>query len=357
MVTLKNIFDLESIKKHIVKKQNSVRDILTLFDELAADSILFLVDDDEKLIGSLTDGDIRRGIIRGLGLEDEIVKFAQLKPQSLRKNSYNLSKIKEWKSNHYKIIPIVDDENKILDIVNFRLQKSYLPIHAIIMAGGKGSRLRPLTLDTPKPLLKVGNKPIIEYNIDCLKSYGVRNITLSINYLGEQLLDYFGDGKSKDLTIDYVKEKEPLGTIGSVKLIEKFGFDYLLVMNSDLLTNINYEALFEKLLTEEGDMIVATIPYEVKIPYGVIETDGERISALKEKPTYTYYSNAGIYIFKKEYVSLIPGNECFNATDLIEVLYKQGKKVIHFPILDYWLDIGNPTDFEKAQNDVKFIKF
>jgi dTDP-glucose pyrophosphorylase len=348
---------MKVIDKHIIDKNISIRQVLSRLDELSWDAILFLVDENKKLIGALTDGDVRRGLIKGLSLEDSITSFVKTNPKFFRKGEFNLAEMQEWRTNNLKIIPVLDEDNKIIDIVNFRLQKSYLPIDSVIMAGGKGTRLRPLTLDTPKPLLKIGGKPIIEYNVDRLKDFGIRNITLTIKYLGEQLVDYFGDGKSRKLNIGYITESEPLGTIGAVSLIENFHNDYILVMNSDLLTNINYEDMFRDLLDKDGDMIVATTPYEVQIPYGVIETEGDRIIALKEKPTYTYYSNAGIYIFKKKYVDLIPKEKHFNATDLMEALYTQGNKVIHYPILDYWLDIGKPHDFEKAQKDIKHIKF
>jgi len=348
---------MKNLEKHIITEKQTVRQVLSKLDFLASDAILFLVNDDLELIGSITDGDVRRGLIKGLGLEDKIIKFTQAKPKFFRKNQFDLSQMREWREKNFKIIPVLNEDNQIVDIINFRFQKSYLPIDAVIMAGGVGSRLRPLTLDTPKPLLKVGDKPIIEYNVDRLKNFGIRNITLSIKYLGQQLVDYFGTGEQKELNINYVEEDEPLGTIGSVSLIGNFLNDYVLVMNSDLLTNIDFEDIFKDLVDKEADMVVATTPYEVQIPYGVIETEGDKIVALIEKPTYTYYSNAGIYIFKKEYVDLIPKNGHFNATDLMEALYSNGKKVVHYPILDYWLDIGKPHDYEKAQKDIKHIKF
>ena len=348
---------MKSIEQHLITIKFSVREVLARLDKLSSDAILFIIDEEQKLIGSLTDGDIRRGLIKGLGLEDHITKFIQGNPKFFRKGEFDLNQMQEWRAEDFKIIPVLGEDNRVIDIVNFRLQQSYLPIDAVIMAGGKGARLRPLTLNTPKPLLKVGKKPIVEYNIDRLKKFGIRNITMTINYLGQQLIDYFGDGVDRDLNIGYVEENEPLGTIGSASLIKQFFNDYILVMNSDLLTNISYEDMFKDLLDKEGDMVVATIPYEVEIPYGVIETEGDIIVALKEKPTYTYYSNAGIYIFKKEYVDLIPKGRHFNATDLMEVLYSNNRKVVHYPILDYWLDIGKPHDFEKAQNDIKHIKF
>jgi dTDP-glucose pyrophosphorylase/CBS domain-containing protein len=351
------IFNVKTINKHIIDKNISIRQVLSKLDELSWDAILFLVDENKKLIGALTDGDVRRGLIKGLSLEDEIILFAKTNPKFFRKGEFNLSEMQGWRANNLKVIPVLDAEDKIIDIVNFRLQKSYLPIDAVIMAGGKGTRLRPLTLDVPKPLLKIGGKPIIEYNVDRLKDFGVRNITLTIKYLGQQLIDYFGNGEDRDLNIGYTEEDTPLGTIGSVALIEDIHNDYVLVMNSDLLTNINYEDMFKNLLDKGGDMIVASTPYEVSIPYGVIETEGDNIVALKEKPTYTYYSNAGIYIFKKKHIDLIPKGEHFNATDLMEELYTNNKKVLNYPILDYWLDIGKHHDFEKAEKDIEYIKF
>lgn len=348
---------MEHIQKHLISVDASVREVLTKLDILASDAILFLIDENKRLIGSLTDGDIRRGLIKGLDLETPIKEFTQANPKCFVKGDYSLAQMEEWREKNYRIIPVVNRQQEIIDIVNFRQQKSYLPIDAVIMAGGKGKRLRPMTLHTPKPLLKIADKPIIEYNVDRLQSYGVKNLTISVNYLGEQLKDYFGDGTKRNIKIDYVSEVEPIGTIGAIRLVESFENDYVLVMNSDLLTNINYEDLFKEMQEKEADMIVATTPYEVKIPYGVVETANELITDLKEKPTYTYYSNAGIYILKKEMIEYIPHNQHFNATDLMEVLMQANRRVVHYPILCYWLDIGKPDDFEKAQKDVKHIAF
>jgi len=345
------------INRHLIESTVSVRQILERLDKLAADAIIFLVDDQKRMVGSITDGDIRRGLIKGLTLEDEVTKFVQPNPKFFKKDVFNIDDLIKWRLNNYKIIPVLDAEDKICDVVNFRIQKSFLPIDAIIMAGGEGTRLRPLTLDTPKPLLKVGGKPIIEYNVDRLREFGIRNLSISINYLGEQLISYFEDGSQKEMNIKYVEEETPLGTIGAARQVEEFFNDYVLVMNSDLLTNVDFEEMFQELVSKDADMIVATVPYEVNIPYGVIELEGDEIVNLKEKPTYTYYSNAGIYIFKKTHIQKIPKNEHFNATDLMEALYNGDGKVIQYPILDYWLDIGKHHDFEKAQKDVKHIKF
>lgn len=342
---------------HIVLKSEHVREALRRLDTLAQDAVLFVVDDNKQLIGSITDGDIRRGLINGLELESPIEKFANASPKYIKQNTYSPQELDNYRNKKYKIVPIVDERGRIVDLINFRLQYSTLPVHAVIMAGGKGMRLRPLTLDTPKPLLKVGGKPIVEYNIDRLRSFGIHHLVISVKYLGQQIIDYFGDGADKKMNISYVEEDQPLGTLGAVTLIPEFKEDYILVMNSDLLTNINFEDMFNAFMQADADIIMATTPYEVNIPYGVVEMTGDEVSALVEKPTYTYYSNAGIYIVKREHFNLIPKDQKYNATDLIDSLLSQNKRVLNYPIRGYWRDIGKPSDFEQAQKDVVQIKF
>lgn len=343
---------MNDYQKHLIHSDLTIREVLQRLEMLASDAILFLVDGNGCLLGSLTDGDIRRGLIRGLGLNDSILSFIQPNPRYFKRNEFNLEQMAGWRSQNYRVIPVLNDHNQIIDIVNFRIQRSYLPIDAVIMAGGVGERLRPLTLDTPKALLKVAGKPIIDYNIDRLISFGVWNYTLTIKYLGQQIKDHLGDGASRKIQVRYFEEAEPLGTIGAIRMVEHFEHDYLLVMNSDLLTDINFEDLYRELVDKNGDMIIASTPYEVKIPYGVIESEGDHITSLREKPTYTYYSNAGIYLLRREMIQFIPPNQHFDATDLMNVLIEKGKKVLHYPILGYWLDIGRHQDFEKAQKDV-----
>ncbi|REG87223.1 nucleotidyltransferase family protein [Winogradskyella sediminis] len=230
-------------------------------------------------------------------------------------------------------------------------------IDVVIMAGGKGERLMPLTKNTPKPLLKIGHKPIIEYSTDRLASFGVTHINITTNYLSEQIISYFKNNNPHNIQFNYIKESKTLGTIGALKLIENFKNDYILVMNADLLTNINFQALFNHFIETQGDALIATLPYNVAIPHGVVETDGEVVTDLQEKPSTTYYINAGIYMFKKECFHFIPNHTYYDATDLIQNLLDKQKKIVNYPILDYWLDIGKPADFKKAQSDIKHIKF
>lgn len=346
------------VEKHIIYYGQSVRDALIKLDEIAPSSILFVVDEDRKLLGSLTDGDLRRGFIKGLGFENKLLDFVQSSPISIKHNQYDLNQLERFRKDLLKIIPIVDDNSVIVDILDFSLRKTLIPADAILMAGGEGKRLRPLTENTPKPLLIVGDKPIIEYNIDRLINFGIKTINLSINYLGDQLVDYFKDGASKGIEIKYVKEDKPLGTIGSVLLVENFYNDDIIVMNSDLLTNIDFSDFFKTYKESDADMAVATTSYHVDVPYAVLEVedDGTAVKSLKEKPRYTYYSNAGIYIMKKKLLKMIPENEFYDITDLMDRVLEMNLKLITYPINGYWLDVGKHEDFKKAQEDIKHIK-
>lgn len=342
---------------HIIYENEPVRTALAKLDKLASDAILFVASVDNKLIGSLTDGDLRRGFIKNLGFEDPILAFIQKNPVSITRNNYTLAELEEYKKRNFKIIPILDEDGIIIDILNFRIQQTIIPADAVLMAGGKGKRLLPLTANTPKPLLKVGDKPIIEHNIDRLLQFGIKNINISINYLGDQLEAYFNNGSEKKARIKYLREDKPLGTIGSILLVDNFAHDDILVMNSDLLTNIDYADFYTTFKEANADMAVAATSYHVDVPYAVLEVDGKNLAtSLKEKPRYTYYSNAGIYFLKKEVLEMIPSGEYFDITDLMEAILAQQKKLITYPITGYWLDIGKPEDYKQAQEDIKHIK-
>ncbi len=347
-----------NFKKHLFNHNKSAREALIQLETLGFDAILFIVDENEFLMGSLTDGDIRRGLISDKNIDESVLKFIQNNPKYLRKGDEDIYKIQYLKNQNFRIIPILNkNDNKVIKVINFRKLKSYLPIDALIMAGGKGQRLRPLTNNKPKPLLNVGEKPIIEHNIDRLILFGIDDINISVNYLGEQIVDYFNDGIQKGVNIHYVWEKVPLGTIGSITLVENFLHDYILITNSDILTNLDYENFFINFLENDADFSVVTIPYEVKVPYAVLESRDGKIINFKEKPTFTYYSNGGIYLMKKELIKYIPKDVLFDATDFMQKMIDLEKKIISYPFSGYWLDIGKIDDFNKAQTDIKNINF
>jgi len=344
-------------KEHLILFGSTLKQALLLLNKLSLDAILFVVNSDDKLIGALTDGDVRRGLLKGFTVNSFIDDIIQKDSKYITKGENNLKKIIEYREGDFRIVPIVDENHKVVNIINFRKIKSYLPIDAVIMAGGRGHRLKPWTDTTPKPLLKVGGKAIMEHNLDRLVLYGIDDFWVSVNYLGELIENHFGKGTDKNIKIEYVREDESLGTIGAVSKIKNFKHDYVLITNSDLLTNIDYEQFYLEFISQDADLAVLTIPYQVSIPYAVLETSNGAIKSFKEKPTYTYYSNGGIYLIKKEMLKYIPINTFFNATDLIEVLIKNDLKVISFPFSGYWIDIGKHDDFQKAQIDIKNIKF
>jgi len=344
--------------QHLIQNTSSIKEALIKLNVLAKDAILFVIDDLGKLQGSLTDGDVRRGLLNGVIIEDLVTKILQTNPKFILKSNYDLQEVIDLRSENYKVFPVLDDDEIIINVVNFRLIKSYLPLDAILMAGGKGTRLRPLTNDLPKPLLLVGDKTIMEHNVDRLAKFGIDNFWFSVNYLGNKIEDFFGSGKEKNLSINYVWEDTPLGTIGAVSKIDDLKHDDVLVTNSDILTNLDYEQFYLDFKNSNADLAIASVPYTVNVPYAVLEKDGGgTITGFKEKPTYTYYSNGGIYLMKKSVLSLIPKNSFYNATDLIEKLLSINKKVVSFNLECYWLDIGKHGDYDKAQIDIKKIKF
>jgi dTDP-glucose pyrophosphorylase len=343
-------------RKHLVHESITLLDAIQQLDRLPQDTILFLHNDLNELVGSLTDGDVRRGILKGVDLKSSAFQFCQQQPRYIRQHETSLTQIKEFRSQNLKIVPVLkSDSNEIVGLINFRITFSQLPIDVVIMAGGQGQRLRPLTLTTPKPLLHIGEKPIIEYTIDSLMYFGVKNIWLSVNYLAEQF-ETLCQKYEAQINLSLVREDRPLGTFGSVHLIQEFKNSTVLVCNSDLLTNIDYEAFYQDFEESGADFSVVCVPYDVEIPYAVLELDENRVQALKEKPTYTYYSNGGIYLMKRELLKLIPENEVFSAIDMMQLLMDKNYNVRSFYHNGYWLDIGKHEDFKKAQEDVKQLK-
>ncbi len=342
---------------HTLADTVSARDALRRLEEVPGPKTLFVLNADERLVGTLTDGDIRRGLIRGLDVDGPITTFMFAGFSFLSSANHNPAEIARLRADDIRLVPLVDEQMRLLRVIDLVRTRALLPLDAVIMAGGRGERLKPLTDSVPKPLLPVGGKPIIEHNIDRLAAYGLTNITISIRYLGQQLIDHFGDGASRKLNIAYVSEDKPLGTFGAIKLVQNLHHDVVLVMNSDLLTDIDFEDFYNAFISQGADMAIATVPYKVNVPYAVLEVDGTAgIRSFTEKPTYTYYSNAGIYLLRRELLDRVPTNQHYNATDLMEDLIADGRRVVSYPMLGYWLDIGKHDDYRKAQEDIRHLK-
>lgn len=343
-------------RQHIIPVDTSLSQALTNLEELINEKILFVVDKENKLLGSITDGDIRRSLLKNNSINKTIESVYEPSPKFFYENSIDLKKLIELRKEAIQVIPIVDQQKRIVDIFNYSLYKSYLPVDTVIMAGGRGSRLAPLTDTKPKPLLEIGGKAIIEYNMDRIISYGVKNFWLSVNYLKEQIKTHFKNGKDQ-INIRYIEEEQPMGTIGSLAMMTNFEHEHLLITNSDILTNLDYEDFYLDFIENDADIAMVTIPYETVIPYGVVEYKDNKVLGIQEKPTYTHYSNAGIYLIKKKLINNIPKNQFYNATDLIEQVIQNNGNVISYPFSGYWLDVGKPKDLNRVKNDINSIKF
>lgn len=344
-------------QKYIIHQDQTLLDALKQINAIQQGPlVLFVVDDDEKMVGTLTDGDARRALIAGAVVQDKAETVMHKNFNFIRRGDGDIVvQLHKQRELEMRLVPILDTNNRISEIINLEDFVTKLPIDAVLMAGGKGERLRPLTEKTPKPLLKVGDKAIIDHNIDRLINYGVEHISVTVNYLKEQLEDHFANPR-KGIKVHTVREPKFLGTIGSIKFVKEFYNDTVLVMNSDLFTNINYEDFYLHFKEHDAEMSVAAVPYTVSVPYGIFDLDGREIQGLIEKPTYNYYANAGIYLIKRQALDEIPDDTFYDATDLIEKLIAEGKKVIRFPLNGTWIDIGNPQEFQKANELIKHMR-
>lgn len=343
-------------EKHLFPHNKTLLEALSVINSLSPDPlVLFVVDEEKRMVGTLTDGDSRRALIAGASVNDPVTKIMHRNFNYIQQEDIeNVFEIRHQKEMQMKLLPILDQNRHIVGIINLEKFKSRLPVDAVLMAGGKGERLRPLTEKKPKPLLSIGNKAIIDHNVDRLISYGIQHINVTINYLKEQIIEHYKEPHN-GILVQTIEEPKFLGTIGSIKLVPKFYNDTVLLMNSDLFTNIDYEDFFLHFKEYDAEMSVAAVPYNVSIPYGILDLDGRNIKGLLEKPQYNHYANAGIYLIKHRALDEIPDGEFFNATDLVEKLISEGKSVIRYPLNGTWIDIGNIQEYERAKDLVKHI--
>lgn len=340
-----------------ISQSDNILDALAKLDRLSGQSlVLFVLNDNRQVIGTLTDGDIRRALLKGAQLDMRVSDVMHTKFSFLSTaEKDHTSTISAYRKRNITVVPLLDEKNHLVRVYNLKKMRSILPIDAVLMAGGKGERLRPLTEKTPKPLLPVGDKCIIDHNIDRLIAYGVEHISVTCNYLKEQLYEHFVTLRN-GVKVNCVTEPKYLGTIGSIKFVETFHNDTILVMNSDLFTDIDYEDFYLHFKEHDADMSVAAVPYTISVPYGIMDLEGRNLRGMIEKPTYNYYANAGIYLIKKSMLDLIPDGEFFHATHLMDALIKQGGEIIRYPINGTWIDIGNPQEYQKARELVNHIK-
>ena len=321
--------------------------------ERAGTGALLLIDEQSHFEAILTDGDIRRAILNKYPLDSSVNAIAAYDPVTLAENFTNSEALQLMNSHDINHLPVLDSQGFI---VSFLLRKDLVDDNfsltkAVIMAGGFGLRLRPLTDNIPKPMLPIGNRPLLELTISQLKRAGIHEIFLTTHYLPDKIKEYFGNGKKYDVTINYVHEEKPLGTAGSLKLIKSIT-STLLVLNGDIITGVPFQSMYTFHQKHRADMTVGVKRYEISIPYGVIECEGAEVQKLAEKPVYSFFINAGTYLIEPYILEYINDFDHLDMTDLIELLISAKRKVVSFPIVEYWLDIGRHEDYIKAQEDL-----
>jgi len=318
--------------------------------------VLAVCDERFMLLGIVTDGDIRRALLRKLSLDEPCMAIAGTHPLTAHEGIFPLDALHLM--NHGKPflvhhLPILDGEGRLRDLLlrSDLQQNDALCVRAVVMAGGFGKRLHPLTEDTPKPMLPLGDRPVMEHIIEQLKDAGISNVNVTTHYLPEKIHAHFGNGSNFGVSIDYVEEHSPLGTAGSLSLIES-GSEPILVINGDILTKVDFRSMIAFHREHKADLTVGIRQYDLQVPYGVLDCDDMVVTAIHEKPTIKLFVNAGIYLLEPHAHACIPNDKRFDMTDLIEQLIADAKRVVSFPIIEYWMDIGKISDYEKAQADM-----
>ena len=357
----------DNIDRIFIKSDSSIFEAVSLMNGNRF-GVVLAVDDERKLIGVISDGDVRRELLAGIDLKGSVVslltdkvgsKFEQpITAESGRSYAVYLDIMKE---HSVSFLPLLDSAERVTGIVTMEdilaaqddvAEVERVPVQAVVMAGGKGTRLRPLTENIPKPMLPVGERPLLELIIGQLRDAGIQQVNITTHYKSEQIIDHFGNGSDFGVNLNYLSEDQPLGTAGALSLIEAPD-EPLLVINGDILTGVDFQAIVAYHQDHEADMTVAVRKYDLQVPYGVVECEGPDIISLNEKPVLNFLVNAGIYLLQPTVAGLIPNGEYLDMNELIAKLLASGKRVVSYPVIEYWLDIGQVDDYERAKKDIE----
>lgn len=333
--------------------QASIRDAIRVIDA-GGFQIALVVDDARVLVGTVTDGDVRRGILAGRELGEPVTAVMNTSPKTATLGDGRERILELMQRRRIHQVPIVDGDGVVLgvEILDELLRPEPLSNPVILLAGGKGTRLRPITEDIPKPLVPVGDRPILERIVETLREHGFRNLWMAVNYKGHMIREHFGDGSAFGVRIDYIEENEPLGTAGALGLMEDAPTEPFLVMNGDLLTAVNPRNVLEFHERHGAAATMCVREYDFQVPYGVVELDGHTFLGVDEKPVQRFFVNAGIYALSPSVLDLVPAGEPLNMTELFERVTARGDEAAVFPVREYWLDIGQIPDLERARGDV-----
>jgi dTDP-glucose pyrophosphorylase/CBS domain-containing protein len=325
--------------------------------ERAGTGALLLCDEDRTLRGLLTDGDVRRAILRGLPLDKPCIEIATLSPVIARERVGPVEALRIMDHSRGFVLnqlPLVSEDGRATGLLlrSDIVAEEELPFSAIVMAGGQGLRLRPLTEDLPKPMLPVGGRPLLERTIGRLRDSGIHRVYITTSYLPDTITSYFGDGQAFGVELDYVNEDQPLGTAGAIGLIEELN-EPLLVINGDILTTVDFRNMLAYHKKHRPDVTVGVRRYDLQIPYGVLECDGPVVTSFQEKPTVSVLVNAGVYLLEPSVAHFVPKDRRLDMPELIQRLLDAGRPVVSFPIVEYWMDIGRHEDYARVQEDMR----
>lgn len=337
--------------KLILDQKSTIKEAIEIIN--AGSMRIALVVENGKLLGVVSDPDIRRAMLQGVNFYESLEKIYNKDPFKCYINDTKDTIIQKAIEKNIYEIPIVDQENNLVgfETLTHLLRPGRHPNTVVLMAGGLGTRLRPLTENTPKPMLKVGDKPILATIIENFAKYGFVNITLSVNYKSNIIKSYFGNGSEFGVNIDYIEEQKRLGTAGALSLLNNKPTEPFFVMNGDLLTNVNFEHLLDFHMQHNSNATMCVREYEQQVPFGVVNIEDGKIKSIQEKPTNKFFVSAGIYLLSPEVLDLIPNNEYYDMPTLFDELIKNDKNVVSFPLREYWLDIGRIEEYQKANEE------
>ncbi|MBF0450248.1 MAG: nucleotidyltransferase family protein [Candidatus Magnetomorum sp.] len=343
---------MKNIKKLLLFPSDSIRVAIEKIEKGLV-QIALVVDEKNSLLGTVTDGDIRRGILKGIPIEEKVNKIMNNSPVTALISDNSEKVWMMFKQKAVRHIPILDDTGKLigLEILESRIDPHPNENIVVLMLGGLGLRLRPLTENFPKPLLKVGNKPLLVTIVENFVMQGFHKFFFSVNYKSHMIENFFGDGSKFNAEISYIHEDDFMGTAGSLKLIPKIDLNPIIVMNGDILTKVDYNHLLDFHLVNNSCATMCVRENNLQIPYGVVDLENQKIKSIHEKPVKNFFVNAGIYVLNPEIISFIPEGTKFDMPQLFETLISKNKEVIAFPIREYWMDIGQKDDFNKANYD------
>lgn len=340
----------------VLSKTATVREAMRTLSSSSMRVVLIV--SGERLIGTVTDGDIRRGLLRDVHMEDSVSSVLNDTPSVARQGISKKDAFRMLDDLDLLAIPVVDSDGRLLELLTLSslMHADRKPNPVFIMAGGFGSRLRPLTENCPKPMLPVGDKPLLQHQIEQLIRQGFTEFYISTHYMPDRIRDYFGNGSDRNVSINYVHEIEPLGTGGALGLLpDNLSDHHLLMMNGDVLTDLDFSELIDSQSKHNSDIVVCTRELEHNVPYGVVETSGATIIDIVEKPTYRYEISSGIYLLSSDCVKSVAKNQKLDMPSLFKKRIKKGKTLATYVHRGYWLDIGSPLDYEKAQTDIQSL--